>query len=83
MNTSAIVATILVVIATVVNVAVLTYTFVTEAAQVLPKQWSEYHNTQFTREFYLCSAFPAVFDNAEQYYGFRACDHAVSSSKSM
>ncbi|KAH7130193.1 hypothetical protein B0J11DRAFT_577745 [Dendryphion nanum] len=59
------------------SLAVLAYVFVTERDMTLPDLFPQWANTKFTREFYLCDAFPSRIANADQYFGFAACDHAI------
>lgn len=75
-------------VATVLNTAsalgFMTYILVRESQNTLPKYFVWWRKTSFTREFYVCVAFPSIFDgterfeSAERIYGFPACGVAVS-----
>jgi hypothetical protein len=69
-------------IATVANTATaigfLCYVLVREGQNELPDYYMYWHDKMFTREFWVCQAFPTIFANADELYGFRACEAAVS-----
>jgi hypothetical protein len=59
------------------SLATLTYVFVVETGQRLPDVFRNWWEVEFTREFYVCQAFPSLVDNADRIFGFMACDYAV------
>jgi hypothetical protein len=63
---------------TILGMGFLVYVNVAEGKNKLPEHQIFWQQTSFTREFYVCKAFPNVFENAEALYGFPACDVAVS-----
>jgi len=63
---------------TICAVGFMVYIFVREAQNELPQYFMYWHDASFTREFYVCEAFPTIFANADELYGFRACEYAVS-----
>lgn len=65
---------------TVSSIGFTIYAFVREADMTLPEYHMDWSKTTFTREFFICDAFPSIFENADEIYGFRACEIAVSSS---
>ncbi|KAF2737485.1 hypothetical protein EJ04DRAFT_550630 [Polyplosphaeria fusca] len=67
-------------ISTASALAVLTYVFVSESSNHLPDdfiQWGEKNDV--TREFYVCKAFPSVFEDPDSIFRLPACQYAVST----
>jgi hypothetical protein len=56
------------------------YVLVRESQNTVPEYIMYWPEEAFTREYFVCEAFPTVFANANQLFGFRACDIAVSWS---
>ena len=67
------------IVSTTCAVGFMIYVLVREGQNTLPDYFMEWQHETFTREYYVCAAFPAIFDNADDLYGFRACDIAVST----
>jgi hypothetical protein len=69
-------------IATIVNttcaLGFMIYVIIRELQNELPELFMYWKKETFTREFYVCKAFPTIFDNADEFFGFPACDVAVS-----
>lgn len=66
---------------TAADMAVLVYVFVTEAKNATPRFYVQWQKTTFTREYWVCKAFPSVFEDADILYGFPACNVAVSQRR--
>lgn len=63
---------------TVVAIAFAVYVFIAETHQQLPGWYTQWRNTQFTQEFFVCEAFPSLIAELNSLYGFPACDVSVS-----
>ncbi|KAF2249801.1 hypothetical protein BU26DRAFT_604114 [Trematosphaeria pertusa] len=64
---------------TAADMAVLVYVFVTEAKNATPRFYVQWQKTTFTREYWVCKAFPSVFEDADILYGFPACNVAQAA----
>ncbi|KAF2683151.1 hypothetical protein K458DRAFT_419357 [Lentithecium fluviatile CBS 122367] len=64
---------------TVGSVAFLTYVFVREGQNKLPEYFMQWKETTFTAEYYICEAFPTVFEDPNRLYGFPACGTALAA----
>ncbi|KAF2871664.1 hypothetical protein BDV95DRAFT_46223 [Massariosphaeria phaeospora] len=64
----------------VVALSILTYVFVVESKETLPRYFNkDWMRHLFTHEYYICEAFPSLVNNAEDYYGFAACGVAQAA----
>jgi hypothetical protein len=65
------------------SVGILTYVFVAESSDKLPESFFDWRDVQFTREYWLCTAFPSKIQDPDRLYGFPACKLAVSFSPGL
>lgn len=55
------------------------FVLVRESQNKLPRYFIKWNQTAFTKEFWICTAIPSIFkDNANRFFGFSACEFAVS-----
>ncbi|ORX94144.1 hypothetical protein BCR34DRAFT_226997 [Clohesyomyces aquaticus] len=64
-------------ICTTASLAILGYVFIEESQRpVLPEYYTFWHDLNFTREFWACTAFPSQISNTDEIYGLAICAHA-------
>ncbi|KAF2653625.1 hypothetical protein K491DRAFT_780195 [Lophiostoma macrostomum CBS 122681] len=61
---------------TALALAVLTYIFVAESSNSMPTYVTDWKTVSFTREYYICTAFPSRIRDVDRYWGFAACEDA-------
>ncbi|KAF1962409.1 hypothetical protein CC80DRAFT_588955 [Byssothecium circinans] len=60
----------------ILSIGFMIYISVSEAKGAIPEQWDDLKDGAITREYYVCTALPFLYPDAERLFGFPACDVA-------